>query len=318
MTPFAGTARCSPRLAVALAWGVWALAAGSILAAEARPQRIISMAPNITELLFAVGAGDRVVGVTEFCGYPPEARKRAKVGGYLNPNLEIITALRPDLVVAYREHEVLNQHCKRIGVPVLSLTMLSLEDVFRNIALVAEAVGHPEAGRALASSIQADLDAVRGQAAALRPPRTLLLLGPLATDGTHPMAVGNGSFLADLLVLAGAANVFADVARPYFYPSTEEILARQPEVILETVLEVEPIAAAGDRRDTDQDVHLTWTVSPAWAKLAGLPAVRDGRIVRLDGKQLHSPGPRVGAVARALVRAVHGGERAAAAAGSRR
>ncbi|HWP34511.1 MAG TPA: helical backbone metal receptor, partial [Thermodesulfobacteriota bacterium] len=254
------------------------------------PARIVSLAPNLTEIVFALGLGDRLVGVTDFCDYPPDVQRIPRVGGVATPSLERVVAARPDLVLATtagndRERVLA---LARLGVPVLVTDPRDLAAVADSFVLIARAAGAPEAGERLAADFRARLDALRQRLAGVAPVRTLLLVwsDPL-------VAAGPGAFLSNLLEVAGATNVLAGtegIGRAAAYPAIglETVLTLAPEAI---VL-VTQAGASGD----------------ALARLRRyreIPAVRDGRLVTLEQAAAVRPGPRLPDAAAALARALH-------------
>jgi len=253
----------------------------------ARPAgRVVSLAPSNTEILFAVGAGDRVVGVTMMDDYPPEAKARTSVGGMSasSVNLELLASLRPDLVLATGGvQQPLVEPLERLGLVVVGLDAEKPEDVSANIRLVGRLVGRDKEAEELATRFDARLDAVRRRVAdrgdAPRPKVLYLLYDePL-------MTVGPGTFLGRMIEAAGGDNVFGDVSARYPTPSEEEVLVRAPEVILATF----GLMGGGGGR-TDEEGRKRLLNRPGWG---GVPAVRDGRIHALDENLTTRVGPRL-------------------------
>jgi iron complex transport system substrate-binding protein len=257
------------------------------------PRRIISLVPAVTEILFAIGAGDRVIGVSSFDHYPPDVASRARVGALLDPDVERILSLRPDLVAIYGSQEDLRRQLGRAGIALFDYSHGGLADITTTIAAIGSRVGsRPEAER-LARSIEARLDAIRRRVATRPQPRTLLVFGrdPLALRNIY--ASGGVGFLHDLLGVAGATNVFADVKRQSVQATTETILARAPEVIVELKYQ---------RPMTDEEIA---GERKTWRLLASVPAVRQDRVVLLVGDEFVVPGPRIADAAERLARAIH-------------
>jgi iron complex transport system substrate-binding protein len=244
------------------------------------PTRIISLVPAVTEMLFAMGAGPRVVGVSSFERYPPEATKLPAVGALIDPDLERILSLRPDLVVAYGSQTDLLAQLKRAGVPVLVYSHAGLPDVTATLRTVGERVGRaPEADR-LAAEIERRIAAVRARSAQGPRPRTLIVFGREALSLRGIYASGGVGFVHDIVEAAGGDNVFADVRRQAVQATTEQILARKPEVILE--LRADPLSS--DLLERERGV---------WSALASVPAVKSGRIRIVADPRTVVPGPRV-------------------------
>ena len=156
------------------------------------PQRIVSLAPSVTETLFALGFGNRLVGVTTYCDYPAEAKKLPKIGGFINPSLEAIAAQRPDLVIGVNDsnHPVKAREMERLGLKVALVSVNSLDDILKSIKSIAYMIGSPEAGEKLVAKIRQQFDEVKIRVAPAPRRRTLLAVGlrPL-------VAVGGRNFL---------------------------------------------------------------------------------------------------------------------------
>ncbi len=258
--------------------------AGDTLRLEAPARRIVSLSPATTELVFALGAGDRLVGRTRWCDYPAAARVVPDVGDGLPPNVEAVLARSPDLVLLYRStgNAAALARFRAAGVPTLQLAIDHLADVPRLARLLGQAVGESLAADSLAMAFRAGIAAESAQSAvpaAASRPRVLLL----AWD-QPPIAIGAGSFQSEILELAGARNLFADLPAPSATVSIEAIAARDPDLVLV--------------RDTGR------------ASLAGRPewsvvrAVRLGRFVRLIHPAFGRPSPRAPEVIAALRRAL--------------
>src|SRR5262249_5130673 len=173
-------------------------------AAPASARRIVSLAPNITEILFALGLGDRVVGVTEFCNYPPEALRLPKVGGFVNPNAEVILALHPDLVVATPNvgNKTFVERLIAVGARVVVVQARNVAEIDPAITAIASAAGVEEAGRGLVARIHRDLERATARVASLPPKKTLFCIQ------VEPLVVaGPGSYPGDLIELAGGENI---------------------------------------------------------------------------------------------------------------
>ncbi|MBU6432946.1 MAG: ABC transporter substrate-binding protein, partial [Nitrospirae bacterium] len=191
------------------------------------PSRVVSMAPNVTEMLFALGLGEKVVAVTPFCDYPPEAQSKTHLGG-TNPSIEQILALKPDLVLAPQDfiQPDLLHNLDRVKVPTFVLQAAQLEDVVAQIQTVARMFDRSKAGDELAATIRQRIAAVKERTQSLPHPRVLYVLN------TDPLqTVGPGSFIHQLIEAAGGANIAADTSMAYPRFALEEVLARDPEVI---------------------------------------------------------------------------------------
>jgi len=257
------------------------------------PARIVSLVPAATEMLFAVGAGPQVVGVSSFDAWPPEVATRARVGALLDPDVERILALRPQLVVIYDTQEELRQQLSRAGIASYGFRHGGLAEVWSTVRDLGRRSGHAPAAGTLARDLAARIEAVSSRVAGRPRPRTLLVFGrdPAALRSVH--ASGGTGFLHEVLDAAGGENVLADVARESVAVTTELLLARAPAHIVEVRpgAPIGPDAAAGLR--------------DAWRVLPAIPAVRDGRISVLVGDEFVIPGPRLVVAVDRLARALH-------------
>ncbi len=242
------------------------------------PQRIVALAPGNVEILFALGLGDRVVGVGNFTSWPPEALQLPKLGGLVDADLEAIVKLDPDLLIALPSEGTLATKVAALGVEVLHVDSDNLDDVEAAIGAIAQRCGVGDAGERFLAQWRQQL-APRPSLSSTAP-RVLLSIARPAGPPREIFTAGPGSFPHELLTRLGAVNVLADSAAPYPTVGLEVILARKPEVIIE-LRTVEPTAeiAAALRRD--------------WSEFAELPAVRDGRIEIIAGSHTMIPGPRL-------------------------
>jgi iron complex transport system substrate-binding protein len=251
------------------------------------PQRIVSLIPSVTEMLFAMGAGPRVLGVGNFDHYPPEVETRAKVGGLIDPDIERILSLKPDLIIVYGTQTELREQMQRAGVSIYPYEHAGLADITSTIRALGRRVGNEAAATALANRIDADIAEVRRRVAGKPRPRTLLVFGRDSETLRGIYASGGLGFLHDMLEAAGAVNVFADVKRQSVQATSELVLARAPDVILE-------LRAGGSPPSLR-----------AWDALRSIPAVRAHRIYLLTGDDMVSPGPRVVQAVRRMAEALH-------------
>ena len=258
------------------------------------PSRIISLVPAVTEMLYAIGAGPRVVAVSSYDTYPPEVKKLPTVGALLDPNVERILSLKPDLVVVYGSQDDLKQQLSKAGVGIFDYRHAGLPDVTATIRAVGERTGDAARARDLASAIERGLDAIRARVKDRPRPRTLLVFGRERLSLRGIYASGGIGFLDDMLAVAGGTNVFADMKLQAVQASTEQILASRPEVILETRA-ANSAFPAGERQ-----AELS-----VWKALASVPAVRNGRLHFLFDDRIVIPGPRIVEGTTAMARALH-------------
>ncbi|MEP7354014.1 MAG: helical backbone metal receptor [Acidobacteriota bacterium] len=258
--------------------------------------RIVSTAPSITELLYALGLGDRVVGVDRFSRYPADAATKTKIGDYAAPNLETIASLRPDLVIIPVNPVNLKQRLEGLHLRVLEIDQDGIESLYKSFAQVGDATGvRPRADRLIAS-VRAGLESVRSQAAKLPPVRVMFVVGrnPQRLDGLR--VVGQASYLSQIMQIAGGRNVFRDAPAGYPQVSLEEVLARNPEVIIDM----------GDMADT---VGVTeaqkQSVAELWGARSTLTAVKLHHVYPVASDIFVQPGPRVVDAAREFFRMLH-------------
>jgi iron complex transport system substrate-binding protein len=274
-----------------------ALAAVVVLAAQtakpSQPARIVSLVPAVTEMVFAMGAGDRLVGDSNYDRYPTEAAKLPHVGGLIDPNTERIIALKPDLVIVYATQKELIQRLDRAGITYYLYEHRSLPDIMATVRAVGARIGSSERANAVADAMDRSLADIRAATAKLPHPTTLLVFERDPDSLRNVYASGGYGFLHDMLEIAGGTNVFADVNTQSVQASTEMLLTRKPEVIVEL-----------HYGDAAQNVTPAKDVQ-AWSVLASIPAVRNHRIVTLTGDEFVVPGPRVVEATRRLAKALH-------------
>ncbi|HEX5474184.1 MAG TPA: helical backbone metal receptor [Vicinamibacterales bacterium] len=278
-------------------------AAATILAVQAQrqpgtspsaPHRIVCLIPNVTEILFAVGAGPQVVAVSSYDTYPPAVRSLPRVGALLDPDVERILSLRPDLVVAYGSQVDLTRQLARAHITVYPYRHGGIADLLRTTREIGVRTGHAAEGERVASRMERELDAVRARVRGRPRPRTLLVFGrePRALRGIY--ASGGTGFLNDMLTIAGGENVFANVRQESVQASTEVILAMRPDVVLEV--------RASDSAMPIGDLQAEIAV---WNALPALPAVQHHRVRFLVDDRLVVPGPRIAQGTELMARALH-------------
>ena len=272
-----------------------AIAAGQVSGQANAPRRIVSVVPSLTEMLYAIGAGPQVVGVSSYDEYPPEATRLPRVGALLDPDVERILSLRPDLVLTYGSQTTLEAQMARAGIKVFSYRHGGIDGILQGLRDLGIATGHAAEGERTARELRQRLDAVRTRIRAYPRPRVLLVFGRQPQSLQQMYVSGGTGFLNDLLEIAGATNVFADVRRESVQPSQETVLARAPEVIVEV------------RGDTSLTPAQIAEEKRAWTPLASIPAVRTGSIHFLAADYYFIPGPRVVLAAEGLARALHPG-----------
>lgn len=247
---------------------------GRPVSLTAPPRRVISLVPSVTEVLFALGAQDLLVGVTDFCDYPAAARLKPRVGGMLAPSLEAMVALKPDLVIATtagNREETVTQ-LERLKIPVYLVNPTSVTGVLDVISRLGAVTGHAAQAARLVASLEARIKAVTERVTPLPRPRVLYVLWP------DPLIVpGRGALVSELIARAGGDSVTVDGGEAYPRYSLEAAVARAPQVIV--------LASHGSGQGTIS--------REKWERFASLPAVKAGRLYSVDGNLLHRYGPRV-------------------------
>ena len=244
------------------------------------PHRIITIAPNSAEIICALGAGDRIVGVSKFCVYPPELAERPRVGGLFDPDLEKIIALRPDLVVLRGHSESLERLCYEAAIRVYQDPTESLADVETCIHELGTLLGRPAEAATLQERFRGRLEAVRKRVAGRPRPRVLLTVWRPPDKLATVLTAGRGTFLDQMIEIAGGANVFGHLDMAYPQVSVEAIIARRPDVIIEMLPEL-TLTKTLERQRRAQ-----------WRTLGTIPAVVQDRVVLLTDEHCLIPSPR--------------------------
>ncbi len=250
---------------------------------EARPERIVSCAPNITEILFSLGAGDRLVGVTNFCTYPPEATSRVKIGGFSNPNTEIIISLKPDLIIAgpnVGNREPIQWLMDHTDIPLLLVEIENLSDLYFAILAIGRAVHENMSASILSDRIKSDIESIKARSTSRERKRVLI---SLSIDPV--IAASPDSYPGALAEIAGADLVPFDddrlrTSRHYPVVSMEKIIQSDPDIIIQTLMDAEDSSAKGILTDF-------------WKKWDSISAVRKGKVFIVPGDMILRPSPRV-------------------------
>jgi iron complex transport system substrate-binding protein len=246
----------------------------------------------VTEIVFALSCGHRVVGVSDYATYPPEAKEKSRIGGWINPNRERLLVLKPGIIVSQGKHETLAAFAAEYDIPFLTLDLDTLADINTAIASLATALNVEHRGVELTNRIRNALASVRKRVQNADPKRVLLLFGRMPGDLTGLSTVGPGTFIDEMIGIAGGVNIYGDAKGVYPQVSKESLLIRKPQVILE----VNPGGLP------EKNIE---RLRADWEQLADIPAVRDNRVVYLSEDYLLIPGPRVGLAAARLAEAIH-------------
>lgn len=254
-------------------------ALGREVVVPAEVERIVTLSPSVTESLYAIGAGDQVVGRTEFDNYPPEVEEVPEVGGFSadRVNVETVVSLEPDIVFGGSDlQQPLGEAFGAVGIPFYIFNPETLEEAYAMIELLGQMTGHEDGAQMVVDEMRARVDAVQ-QAVADVP------------EGERPMVfyevwdeplltAGPNTYIGEMIVIAGGVDIFSDIEEPYSQVSSETVIERQPEVILgpDTHGEALTVEALSQR--------------PGWDDI---PAVRDGKVYLLDGDVVSRSGPRM-------------------------
>jgi iron complex transport system substrate-binding protein len=264
---------------------VFGLAWSGNAASESFPRRIVSLAPSITETVFALGFGNRLVGVTSHCDYPAEAKRLPKIGDFMSPSLEVIAAKQPDLVIGVtgatdpaRAREI-----ERLGIKITLVSVSSVSEILSSFKHIAALLGDPDAGATLVEKITAQFGKVKRRIAPAPRRSTLLAVGlrPL-------VAVGGKNFLDELITLAGGENIAGNASQPWLNLPDEYVVAKAPQVIIQ----------AGMGSDASRPTR-------QWSDLKSIPAVKERRVYTYNSDKILRPGPRIGEGLEEIARLIH-------------
>jgi len=250
---------------------------GRAVRIDKAPERIVSHVPGITEILFALGLEEKVVGVSEYCDYPEAAKAKPKVGGFFNPSIENIVALNPDLVLTNGSVEYVMTQLGSLGITYIVLDPKDIDGILKDIELVGKATGTGGKAKEVIKDMQARM--LRVSTRVKDTPRVKVFYTFATTDLNHPWTAGPGSFVDSLITMAGGENIAAKALAPWVQFSIEEVIAADPQVIIVDASHgsaVTPIAGLKQH--------------PVWQKIS---AIKQGRIYPIDGDLVNRPGPRI-------------------------
>jgi iron complex transport system substrate-binding protein len=239
------------------------------------PQRIVSLAPSITETLYSLNLGERIVGVTEFSNYPDEARRKPKVGSYINLNIEKIISLKPDLIIAIADGNKKESvgTLERLGYSVYAINPRCVKDVFRTIVNIGKITGCVDRANKLIKELKSRINYIKSRTRGIERPRVFFQIGinPVVT-------VGKDTFHNDLIKMAGGLNISGNEKAKYPRYSIEEILLNTPDIIIISSMDR---GGGFDRKKRE------------WMKWKSIPAVKNGRIYVIDSDLVDHPSPRI-------------------------
>ncbi len=253
------------------------------------PSRVVSLAPSVTEVIFAVGGGGKLVGVDRFSDFPPEAQKIEKIGGFSDPSLEKIASLKPDLVIGTAMHKKFLPQLESLGIPVVLLEPGSIEDVEENIRLVGRILGLVKGGEEAAKRLESRVGAVRKKVSGIPEARRPLVYYEVYSEPL--MSAGPGTFISRVIEAAGGRNAFADASTDWPEVSPEAVVAKDPDVIIYPSVHGSASVSAEKIRGR-----------PGWNRIK---AVREGRIYSIDADIISRPGPRLAEAVEEVARILH-------------
>lgn len=263
---------------------------------ERIPKRIVSLAPSITETLFVLGADSLLVGVTQYCKFPAAADTLPEVGGFLDPNLEALLALEPDLVILLRESGELADKLRKLGLQTLSVNHQTVDGILESYSSIGAFVGQRARGDSISAAQSARLQEIQERTENIPRPTALVSIGHSDQPGVikSVYVTGRDDFYSALLEIAGGTNVISDSRVRYPVYDVEGITALNPDYILD-------IFPGGE---SEQSIDRTFVLKQ-WASLSDLNAVRQNRVIVLEGTHMVIPGPRMLKITEAFLAALH-------------
>ena len=267
---------------------------GNTQATDVYPTRIVSMAPSITEILFALGLADRVVGVTRYCDWPPEAKTKPQIGGYVDPNYEAVLVLRPDLVVLLESHADIRTKLSKLGLKTLSVKHETLSDIKASIMEVGKRCGVRAQAEAVNKSIDIRIEAIREKVAGTQCPLVLVSVGRDNTSKRLGMVyvAGPSTFYSEVIQLAGGKNAIEE-GGGYPQLSIEGLIRINPDVIIDLV---------GEQKASGLSPE---TIRTQWETLGGVNAVKSKRIYVISDNYALHPGPRFPQLVETFAKQIH-------------
>lgn len=244
---------------------------------KSAPQRIVSLSPSNTEIAFALGLGDKMVGVTDYCNYPKEALKIAKVGGFSTPNMETVLAMQPDLVLAGNKHEEQVKKLEEMNIPVLVLVPESMDEVFEAMTMIGKATGKSQEADALISDMKNRLKTIESKVGSIPEQDRVRVYYEVSSDPL--MSAGSASIINEVISLAGGKNIFADLTERYPKVSQEVLIERDPQFILY------PGSHGSEGFDPNKI-----KARPMWDKIT---AVKENKFFNVNADTISRPGPRL-------------------------
>ena len=275
---------------------LFVLGGSSVWAASETPQRIVSMAPSLTEILFDLGTGDQVVGVTTFCDYPPEATNRPRVGGFYDPNYEVIVSLQPDLAVLLNSQDEAKSRLEKLGIRTITVNHETIASVVDSITSIGDAVGAPAKAREITDNMNRQLEFVKTQIEGLACPTVLVAIGRnMGSNAINDVFVAAPNSLYDeMLRRAGGKNALEAGRALYPSVSLEGILKMDPEVVFDMVGDLPTTSGLSVEK-----------IQTQWKSLEHIRAVKTGRVYVIEGTYALRPGPRLVLTIEKMARMLH-------------
>ena len=250
----------------------------SLYAQNVIPQRVISLSPNLTELVYDIGAQDQLVGDTDYCKFPPGAEKKEKIGGWINPNFEKIVSLKPDLILALQFDEKAIYTLKKLKIPMAIFNCDRVQNILENYNQMGQLLGHEVQAKAAQLALMKRLNKIKQKAKGQKPLSVLFVIG--RTPGTidQVYAVGGKNFINELIQIAGGENVMADAMTDYPMVSKEELIQRNPDLIVDSILSHELKGSELEKKN-------------AWDQMPILKAVKEKHVYYFSNQDFLIPGP---------------------------
>ncbi len=245
-------------------------------------QRIISMAPSITETLFTLGIGEQVVGVTRYCDYPPEATEKTSIGGYVDPNYEAMVSVKPDLAIMLEEHKEARKFMEERHIDVLVVNNKEIDDIMESIEKIGVTCGVEDRAKKLLSGINSKIRKIKKKTEGLERPRVLIAVGrDLAAKRLGNVCIaGKNGFYDEMVHMAGGVNAYTKENIKYPHVSSEGIIMMDPQIVVEIITDL-------DEKNISQK-----EIVKQWKYLSDVSAVKNQRIHLMTQDYAAIPGPR--------------------------
>jgi len=257
--------------------------------------RIVSLAPSITEILFSLGLGDNVVGVTRYCDYPPEAVEKIKVGGYYDPNYELIVEINPGLIILLQEHTEQKKYLSKLGMNILMVNNLTIEGILNAITTIGQTCGREQNAREIVADIRTRISRIKDKTKGMPCPRVMISIGRTMGSGSlkDVYIAGRCGFYDEMINLAGGVNVYEGGKIKFPLLSAEGILLLNPDIIIDMISDLE-------EKGLNEDMILK-----EWAGVSRVEAVRNKQVYVFGQDYVVIPGPRFILILEEMAQAIH-------------